>query len=75
MLNDFDIDWADIWSTIFAVYYFAQRYVYPGLTPEQVIASIQDLTIFGHLFDMGMIWFMMRLKRQSINVKYVTGKA
>ena len=68
-----DIDWDDIFSSFVGFYYFAQQYVYPGFTSEQVVASVKDGTIIMHIVNVAVVWFMMRFKRKTVEVKYVTG--
>lgn len=67
-----DLDWDDITSSLFGIYFFAQTYVYPGFTTDQLYASIMDLSIIGHLLNVGLVWFMMRYRGQTTKITYVT---
>ena len=66
------IDWDDIGSSLFGCYYFAQQYVYPGLTPQDIIDSVMDGSIIGHVINVGMIWYAMRFKNKTTKVQYIT---
>lgn len=67
-----NIDWEDLGSTLFGCYYFAQQYVYPGLTPQDIIASVADGTIFGHLVNIAIVWYTMRFKTRTTKIQYIT---